>query len=132
MLSKGVLRPFLGSGDSPKFVVCDDDGRAIVTPYRAVGINSWLPVSTANNLRRQVSIVGDLVNLIVHSTDGSDAREGPYKVASVPSVGKYTLCLPTGQPVKNGTEFEEKDLEPPSGHEQRCDSNISDPSNSSL
>jgi hypothetical protein len=115
MLSKGVLRPFLGSGDSPKFVVCDDDGRAIVTPYHAVSIDPFLPVSTADDLCRQVSIVGDLVNLIVRSTDGSDAREGPYKVAPVPLVGTYTLCLPTGQPVKNGTEFEEKDLEPPSG-----------------
>jgi hypothetical protein len=115
MLSKGVLRPFLGSGDSPKFVVCDDDGRAIVTPYRAMSIDSWLPVSTADGLCRQVSIVGDLANSIVRSTDGSEVREGPYKIASVPSVGKYTLCLLTGQPVKNGTDFEEKDLEPLSG-----------------
>lgn len=57
MLSKGVLRPFLGSGDSPKFVVCDDDGLARVTPYGTVSIYSWLPVSTADDLCGKVSIV---------------------------------------------------------------------------
>jgi hypothetical protein len=57
MLSKGVLRPFPGSGDSPKFVVCDDDGRATITPYGAVSIYSWLPVSTADDLCRKVGIV---------------------------------------------------------------------------
>jgi hypothetical protein len=36
MLSKGVLRPFPDSGDSLKFVVCDDDGRAIIAEYPAV------------------------------------------------------------------------------------------------
>jgi len=86
------------NGDSPKFVVCDDDGRARITEYRS----------------KSQYRVGDLVNLIVRRTDGPEAREGPYKVASVPSVGKYTLCLSTGQPVKNGIEFEGKDLEPPS------------------
>jgi hypothetical protein len=48
--------------------------------------------------------------LIVRGTDGTETREGPYTVESVPSAGKYTLCLANGQPVKNGIEVEEKDL----------------------
>jgi len=42
--------------------------------------------------------------------DGSGAQEGPYFVASVPSVGRYTLALADGQKAKNGDEVAEKDL----------------------
>jgi hypothetical protein len=48
--------------------------------------------------------------LIVRGVDGTETSEGPYAVASVPSVGKYTLCLSNGQQVKNGIEINEKDL----------------------
>lgn len=38
-------------------------------------------------------------------------REGPYLVASVPSAGKYILCLSDGRSVMGGVEIEEKWLE---------------------
>jgi hypothetical protein len=41
---------------------------------------------------------------------GTAVREGPYKVASVPTVGKYTLSLANGQPAKDGNVVEERDL----------------------
>lgn len=49
--------------------------------------------------------------MIVRGTNGTETREGPYKVESVPSVGKYTLCYTNGQSAKNGIEVEESDLE---------------------
>ena len=41
---------------------------------------------------------------------GSRSLAGPYLVSSVPSTGKYVLCLGNGDKVKDGREFEEKDL----------------------
>ena len=41
---------------------------------------------------------------------GSRSLEGPYLVSRVPSTGKYVLCLENGVKVKDGKEFEEKDL----------------------
>ena len=44
------------------------------------------------------------------SPDGK-SREGPYCIASVPSPGKYTLSLESGEDIENGAEIEEKRLE---------------------
>ena len=41
---------------------------------------------------------------------GSRSLAGPYLVSSVPSTGRYVLCLESGEKVKGGKEFEEKDL----------------------
>lgn len=38
------------------------------------------------------------------------AREGPYVIATVPSPGRYTLCLENGQPANNGAEVEEDSI----------------------
>ena len=36
--------------------------------------------------------------------------QGPYLIASVPTIGTYTLCLGRGQLVNGGREVAEKDL----------------------
>lgn len=51
---------------------------------------------------------GDTVCLL---TGGGASREGPYLVNEVlHSTKRYTLVLENGQSVKDGAEFEEKDL----------------------
>lgn len=44
------------------------------------------------------------------SEPGSRSLSGPYLISSVPSTGKYVLCLENGVKVKDGKVFEEKDL----------------------
>jgi hypothetical protein len=39
------------------------------------------------------------------------SREGPYVIASVPSAGKCTLSLESGNTVKNGEEIDMKHVE---------------------
>ncbi|KAI1151404.1 hypothetical protein F4825DRAFT_462633 [Nemania diffusa] len=67
--------------DSPDFDFCDDGGRPKVVTY-----------ITSSKFR-----TGDKVYLTVGA-----AREGPYVIATVPSPGRYTLCLENGQPANNG------------------------------
>ncbi|KAI1360412.1 hypothetical protein F5Y08DRAFT_331596 [Xylaria arbuscula] len=67
--------------DSPDFDFCDDGGRPRVVTY-----------ITSSKFR-----TGDRVCLTVGA-----AREGPYVIATVPSAGRYTLCLENGQPANNG------------------------------
>ncbi|KAI1740157.1 hypothetical protein F4680DRAFT_458826 [Xylaria scruposa] len=62
--------------DSPEFDFCDDGGRPKVITY-----------ITSSKFR-----TGDKVYLQVGA-----AREGPYIIATVPSAGRYTLCLENGQ-----------------------------------
>lgn len=38
-------------------------------------------------------------------------REGPYRISSVPSAGKYTLSLENGKDVEGGKEFRVDALE---------------------
>ncbi|KAA6413073.1 MAG: hypothetical protein FRX48_02817 [Lasallia pustulata] len=81
------------AGDqSPKFTFCDDDGRAKIEEY--VPTTKFRP--------------GDQAYFCVR---GTEIREGPYTVSSVPTVRKYTLSLANGQPVKDGNVVEEEDLE---------------------
>ncbi|KAI3325615.1 hypothetical protein HD806DRAFT_521143 [Xylariaceae sp. AK1471] len=67
--------------DSPNFDFADDGGRPKVVTY-----------ITTSKYR-----TGDKVYLLVGTT-----FEGPYLIATVPSAGKYTLCLENGQSAKNG------------------------------
>lgn len=41
---------------------------------------------------------------------GSRGLEGPYLISSVPSTGRYVLCIEDGTKVENGKEFEENVL----------------------
>ncbi|KAI1157744.1 hypothetical protein F5B18DRAFT_643883 [Nemania serpens] len=43
-------------------------------------------------------------------------KEGPYRIESVVSRKKYTLCTDDGTSVNNGREVEDKDLEPAGGN----------------
>ena len=36
--------------------------------------------------------------------------QGPYRIESVPSSGRYTLCLEDGTPANDGKEVDESDL----------------------
>ncbi|KAL9015233.1 MAG: hypothetical protein Q9180_008891 [Flavoplaca navasiana] len=42
---------------------------------------------------------------------GSRSLAGPYLISSVPSKGKYVLCLENGDKVEGGTEFDESNLQ---------------------
>ncbi|KAI0538635.1 hypothetical protein GGR58DRAFT_525903 [Xylaria digitata] len=68
--------------DSPDFDFCDDGGRPKVVTY--IAQSKYRP--------------GDTVYIVA----GSDNT--PYLIATVPSVGKYTLCFTNGQPAMNGAE----------------------------
>jgi hypothetical protein len=42
----------------------------------------------------------------VYLLDSGGFREGPFEITSSPSLGKYTLSLKNGEPVKNSEEIE--------------------------
>ncbi|KAI0468194.1 hypothetical protein F4859DRAFT_506315 [Xylaria cf. heliscus] len=74
--------------DSPDFQFCDDGGRPKVVTYIAVSV-----YSAGYNIFQSLTTAGD--------------DNTPYLIATVPSVGTYTLCLTNGQPAMNGGEFAE-------------------------
>ncbi|KAH8689813.1 hypothetical protein BGW36DRAFT_389785 [Talaromyces proteolyticus] len=78
--------------EGPNFTIDDAGGRAKVEQY--IHISKFR--------------TGDTVYL---HFSGTAAPEGPYIIASVPSAGKYTLCLPDGQTVRNGEAVEEQYLQ---------------------
>ncbi|KAJ3577597.1 hypothetical protein NPX13_g2970 [Xylaria arbuscula] len=85
------LPKLISSSDSPDFEFCDDGGRPKVVTY------------IAESKYR----TGDAVYLLVGTT-----QEGPYMIATVPSVGRYTLCFANGHPARNGAEIPEDSLRP--------------------
>ncbi|KAN0089853.1 hypothetical protein V8E51_018432 [Hyaloscypha variabilis] len=77
---------------SPKFSFGNDGGRPYIQQY-----------SNTSKFRP--------ADRVYFRQAGTGAREGPFIVESVPSNGRYTLLLTSGQKAKNGTEVEEKELE---------------------
>ena len=49
--------------------------------------------------------------LVGRDADGREQWQGPFRIESVPSAGRYTLCMDNGQSVNNGAEVEEVYLE---------------------
>ncbi|CAF9942050.1 hypothetical protein IMSHALPRED_003173 [Imshaugia aleurites] len=53
---------------------------------------------------------------VYYRASGTGPREGPYKIASVPTLKKYTLChTDSSQTAKDGIEVEENELEQVTG-----------------
>ncbi|KAE9363028.1 hypothetical protein N431DRAFT_138387 [Stipitochalara longipes BDJ] len=77
---------------SPNFSFCDDGGRPYIQQY-----------STTSKFRPR--------DRVYFRQAGTGAQEGPFIVESVPSSGRYTLLLTSGQKAKNGAEVEERELE---------------------
>ncbi|ORX92515.1 hypothetical protein BCR34DRAFT_670014 [Clohesyomyces aquaticus] len=79
---------------SPEFTLEEDDGRAFIQAYE----------------KKSLFCPGDRVRY--REPDGHTI-EGPYLVASVPSPGKYILCLADDKSVlaKEGEEIPEERLE---------------------
>ncbi|KAI0419439.1 hypothetical protein F5X98DRAFT_77799 [Xylaria grammica] len=77
--------------ESPTIIIHDDDGRG------------WVDQPILEPKFR----VGDRVRFV-----DSQRGTGVFVIATVPSPGRYTLCLPGGTTqVHNGEEVDEKDLE---------------------
>lgn len=50
---------------------------------------------------------GDQVYLCI---TGTNTREGPYQISSVPRAKSYILCNGNKEPINGGREVEERDL----------------------
>jgi len=85
----------LDGGDSPKFTINYEEPRPYVQEYE----------------QRPRFRPGDQV---WYRPAGSATPEGPFKVSSVPSAGKYILCSIQDATVmaKDGVEIDEEHLEP--------------------
>ncbi|KAF2195568.1 hypothetical protein K469DRAFT_649654 [Zopfia rhizophila CBS 207.26] len=76
---------------SPKFTFGDDAGR------------TWIGKKAERSKFRPF-------DKVYFTSPGTDIREGPYIVESVPETGKYTLMVKPGQTAKDGKIVEEQNL----------------------